>query len=159
MKAHQKTIGKNDEWLTPKWILDPLGEFDLDPCAPIERPWDTAKNHYTILDDGLNKSWFGRIWCNPPFNRNIRQEWMLRMANHNNGILFVPAATETKSFARCVWGKCSGILFLKRRPHFCYVDGTRAKANSGCTISLIAYGVDNFNILRQSGLGFTLVEV
>lgn len=80
------------------------------------------------------------------------------MANHNNGILLVPAATETKPFAQCVWGKCSGVLFLRCRPHFCYVDGSRAKANSGCTIVLIAYGMDNFNILRQSGLGFPLIE-
>ncbi len=33
----------SDEWYTPKWILDTLGEFDLDPCSPEERPFDTAK--------------------------------------------------------------------------------------------------------------------
>lgn len=24
----------NDEWLTPRWLLELLGEFDLDPCSP-----------------------------------------------------------------------------------------------------------------------------
>ena len=44
------------EWLTPKHITDALGEFDLDPCAPIVRPWETAWNHFTIEDDGKEES-------------------------------------------------------------------------------------------------------
>lgn len=49
---------KNDEWLTPPEILVALGEFDLDPCAPVVRPWPTAKHHFTVEDDGLNQSWY-----------------------------------------------------------------------------------------------------
>ena len=30
-----------DEWLTPPEIIKSLGEFDLDPCSPINRPWAT----------------------------------------------------------------------------------------------------------------------
>ena len=26
---------KNDEWLTPPHVLQALGPFDLDPCAPV----------------------------------------------------------------------------------------------------------------------------
>ena len=158
MKAHQQTIGKNDEWLTPRWILGALGDFDLDPCSPIERPWSTARHHYTELDNGLNKEWFGRVWCNPPFHRYHRPRWMRKMAAHNNGIMLLPAAGETKAFADHVWGKCSGILMLNKRPHFHYVDGTEASANSGCTIALIAYGESNFETLKHSGIGFPLVE-
>ena len=39
-----------DEWLTPPYVIEALGSFDLDPCSPIKRPWPTAKEHYTILD-------------------------------------------------------------------------------------------------------------
>jgi hypothetical protein len=158
MKAHQQTIGKNDEWLTPPEIMEVLGAFDLDPCAPVDRPWDTAKAHYTILDDGLRQPWHGRVWLNPPFNRRERGKWMKRMAEHNNGIMLVPAACETKHFADYVWGKCAGVLMLDKRPHFHCVDGARAGANSGCTICLVAYGQDNLGVLKRSGLGFPLVE-
>lgn len=158
MKAHQRTIGKNDEWLTPRWVLDVLGEFDLDPCSPINRPWDTAKRHFTIEDDGLSREWHGRVWCNPPFHRYLRPLWMEKMARHNNGIMLLPAACETAAFSDHVFGKCSGILMLNRRPHFHYIDGSEAKANSGCTIALIAYGEDNFDALKKSGLGYPLVE-
>lgn len=92
MKAHQRTVGNKDEWITPRWILDSLGDFDLYPCSPTDRPWDTANNHFTIEDDGLSLSWFGRVWCNPPFNRYEKGKWMAKMAEHNNGILLVPAS-------------------------------------------------------------------
>lgn len=57
-RKHKGSAGK-DEWLTPPYITEQLGPFDLDPCSPIDRPWPTAKKHYTILDDGLNKTWGG----------------------------------------------------------------------------------------------------
>ena len=158
MKAHQLPIGKNDEWLTPPDIIKSLGAFDLDPCAPVVRPWDTAKIHYTIDDDGLSKEWVGRVWCNPPFSRKERHLWMEKMSEHGNGILLIPANMETKAFKKNVWGKADGILILNSRPHFHYVDGSRAKANSGATICLVAYGKDNLVYLLKSGLGIVLYE-
>ncbi len=55
------------EWLTPPCLVKKLGEFDLDPCSPINAPFLHAKTNYTIEDNGLNKQWFGRVYCNPPF--------------------------------------------------------------------------------------------
>lgn len=160
MKQHQKTIGGNDEWLTPPNIIKSLGNygFDLDPCAPVNSPFKTARTQWNIKDDGLSKSWFGRVWCNPPFNRYHREKWMERMAEHNNGILLIPAALETENAYKYVWDKCTGILFLQGRPHFHYVNGTRAKANSGCTICLVSYGKFNLDCLMLSGLGKTVVQ-
>lgn len=159
MKSHQKAYGISDEWLTPPEIIEKLGTFDLDPCSPIDRPWDTAKNHFNIRDDGLKKGWFGRVWLNPPFNKMLRWQWMRKMSEHNNGIMLIPAACETKPFAKYVWGKASGILFLRKRPHFYYINGDRAKANSGCSICLIAYGDKNLTALKHSDLGFVIREV
>ncbi|NQZ78615.1 MAG: adenine methyltransferase [Ekhidna sp.] len=153
MKAHQSTIGRNDEWLTPPDVLAPLGKFDLDPCAPVNRPWPTAECHYTEADNGLALAWRGRVWCNPPFNRNERPKWMERVAQHGNAVMLIPAATETKAFFDHVWQKADAVLFLEGRPHFHYVDGSRAKANCGTSICLVAYGAHNAEILAESGLG------
>jgi len=60
MKQHLSTIGKTDTWITPKYITEALGHFDLDPCAHIKMPFHHACNSYTIHDDGLSKDWFGR---------------------------------------------------------------------------------------------------
>jgi len=130
--------------------------FDLDPCAPAVRPWDTAEIHYSEEDNGLSKEWKGRVWLNPPFNRKERPAWMQRMAEHGNGIMLIPAACETKAFYDHVWGKADAILFLKGRPHFHFVNGARAPFNSGTSIVLIAYGAENVKSLEQSGLGQVL---
>ena len=74
-----------------------LGPFDLDPCSPILRPWDTAKYHYTVSDNGFIKEWFGRVWLNPPYGRGM-YEWMNKLAAHGNGIGLIFARTDTKGF-------------------------------------------------------------
>jgi hypothetical protein len=53
--SHQSANMQNDEWLKPPEILKALGDFDLDPCAPINRPWPMAKNHFTVEHDGLKQ--------------------------------------------------------------------------------------------------------
>jgi len=158
LSGHQSAAMKNDEWLTPPEILAKLGEFDLDPCSPINRPWPTARKHYTVQDNGLNQLWQGRVWCNPPFGK-FAVSWLKRMAEHGNGIALIPARTETAMFYETVWGKADGVLFIKGRPHFHFVDGKRADFNSGAPICLVAYGKDNLEILRKSGLGVVVNEV
>lgn len=153
LSGHQSAAMKNDEWLTPPEILAPLGSFDLDPCAPVARPWDTAARHYTIHDNGLAQPWHGRVWCNPPFGREA-VKWLRRMVEHGNGIALIPARTETAMFCEAVWGAADAVLFIKGRPHFYRVDGTRAPFNSGAPICLVAYGLANVVALERSGLGF-----
>lgn len=152
LSGHQSAAMKNDEWLTPPEIVRALGEFDLDPCAPIVRPWSTARAHYTIEDDGLAKPWAGRVWLNPPFGREAVR-WLRRLCDHGNGVALVPARTETAMFFETVWPVAKAVLFIKGRPHFHYVCGRRAPFNSGAPIALIAYGADNIGPLQASGLG------
>jgi len=79
MGGHQSAAMLKDEWLTPPEILRALGSFDLDPCSPINRPWPTARVHYTITDDGLSRPWMGRVWFNPPYGGpKIIGPWMRR---------------------------------------------------------------------------------
>jgi len=155
MSSHQSARMKNDEWLTPPEIVRACGEFDLDPCAPVVRPWDTARQHFTKNDDGLAQAWSGRVWCNPPFGREAIK-WLRRLAAHGNGVALIPARTETAMFYETVWGAADAVLFIQGRPHFHYVDGRRAAANSGAPICLVAYGAGNVAALRASGLGVTL---
>lgn len=155
LSGHQSPNMKSDEWLTPPDILSRLGKFDLDPCSPVNRPWDTAAEHFNIHDNGLQKVWRGRVWMNPPFGREAKS-WMLRLALHGNGIALIPARTETAMFYETVWNHADAILFIKGRPHFHTVDGKRAPFNSGAPICLIAYGLQNVAALCNSGLGAVL---
>lgn len=165
MKAHQKTVGKSDAWITPREIWSKLGRFDVDPACPDFIRDPIAPCCYTRRDDGLRQKWFGRVWLNPPFNRYERPKWMAKMAQHGNGIMLVPAATENKAFFDYVWSRADAVCFVRGRPHFYTPDtersgvvipGKRGKANCGCAIALVAYGRENVAYLEAANLGPTL---
>lgn len=151
MGSHQSARMINDEWLTPPYILEALGEFDLDPCAPVNRPWDMALNHYTKEDDGLNKEWFGRVWLNPPYGQETGK-WLHKLSEHKNGLALIFARTETKMFFENVWPHIDSILFIEGRLFFHNVYGERAKANSGAPSVIISYDRNNSLILERSGI-------
>ena len=148
MGGHQSARMLKDEWLTPPNIIKGLGEFDLDPCSPIHRPWDTANHHYNILDDGLTKEWFGRVWLNPPYGREATK-WLDKLATHGNGKALIFARTETDMFFEQVWKRADALLFFKGRLYFHHVNGDRARANAGAPSVLIAYGEENVKTLES----------
>lgn len=156
--SHQSARMKNDEWLTPPSVLAALGRFDLDPSAPICRPWDTAAKHFTIEDDGLAQPWHGRVWLNPPYGSEAGK-WLARLAEHGTGTALIFARTETSMFFEHVWPRASALLFLRGRLHFHYVDGRRAQANSGAPSVLIGYGRADADILASCGLDGQLVRL
>ncbi len=151
MGSHQSAKMLKDEWLTPPEIIKALGHFDLDPCAPIVRPWNIADEHFTINDDGLSQIWVGRIWCNPPYGLQAAL-WLERMSIHDNGIALIFARTETRMFFKYVWGKADALKFIKGRLHFHHTDGTKASANAGAPSVLIAYGKHNAEKLAHSNI-------
>ena len=151
----------NDEWLTPPAIIAALGPFDLDPCSPIHRPWDTAKRHFTRLDDGLSMPWSEerererereRVWLNPPYGRETFL-WLERLATHGNGTALIFARTETKGFHEQVWDKATALFFFKGRLCFHRVDGSKG-GTANAPSCLIAYGEYNAQrILEASQAG------
>ncbi len=144
--ASQNTAYK-DEWLTPPEIIEALGPFDLDPCAPIMRPWDTAARHFTLKDDGLMQPWEGHVWLNPPYGKHT-WKWLNRLALHGQGITIIFARTETEGFQRFVWGAADAVLFIKGRVRFYHVDGTRG-GTPGAPSVLAAYGAENVRRLAR----------
>lgn len=149
--GHQSPAMLKDEWLTPPEIISALGPFDIDPCSPVVRPWDTALRHYTMHDDGLKQPWDGRVWCNPPYGQECAR-WLARLVDHGCGTALVFARTETRMFFDWVWPRAHAVLFIEGRLHFHHVDGRRAPANAGAPSVLIAYGKDDSDKLMTSGI-------
>ena len=147
--AHERSPNGKDEWLTPPWLIQQLGNFDLDPCAPVQPPWPTAARHYSIMDDGLTAPWSGRIWMNPPYGRSTGP-WMRRLVQHGDGIALIFARTETKMFFDYVWGAAEAVLFLRGRLKFYHVDGTPAANTAGAPSCLVAYGARNVAALQSN---------
>jgi hypothetical protein len=127
-----------EEWLTPPEIIKAFGPFDLDPCSPLNRPWPTAKQHYTIYDNGLIKPWNGLVFCNPPYGPKTG-DWLARCADHGNCLALVFARTDTRAFQDHVWPKATGLLFIAGRISFYHVTGKRG-GTAGAPSVIIAYG-------------------
>jgi len=156
MSGHQSAKMKTADWLTPPEWISALGPFDLDPaCPPTPMPWSTARCMY-FGAGGLEKTWYGRVWLNPPFGQQAAM-WLRKLAQHGNGIGLIPARTETAMFYESVWPYADSVCFVRGRPHFHYPDGERAPFNSGAPIALVAYGAENTEALIRSKLGIVLI--
>ncbi|QNJ57111.1 DNA methyltransferase [Gordonia phage Rabbitrun] len=150
---------RETRWLTPREIVEPLGEFDLDPAG--------APGHqlaaFTFMPenglDGLEEDWLRfRVWLNPPYGKEL-VPFMRKMAEHNYGTALVFARTETEWFRNYVWGAATALLFLSNRLHFLEPDGTRAKHNAGAPSVLVAYGAEDAQMLAESGLDGFYVRI
>jgi hypothetical protein len=152
--SHQQTIGKSQVHITPRWIIERLGPFDLDPCAADPRPWDCATLNRTR--NGLDLPWAGRVWLNPPFDRYEVGKWIARLAEHGDGTALLHARTEAAWFEP-VWKEALGILFMADRIKFCRPDGSEQPANSGAPPLLVAFGPIDLARLNQSGIPGALI--
>lgn len=138
--THERSYqGETNVWLTPKYIIDTLGPFDLDPCAaPEPRPWETAKNNFVKSDDGLLKIWSGFVWLNPPYGPETGI-WLDKLGNHNNGIALVFARTDTRWFQNIA--RIASLLFFPAgRIHFYKPDGSKGRAAPTAPSVFIAFG-------------------
>ena len=155
--SHQRTIGKSQNHITPKFIIDALGgseSFNLDPCAADPRPWDCARVDWTT--HGLERDWFGSVYLNPPFDRYEVGDWIAKLATHGNGICLLHARTEAEWFEP-IWARAAVILFLADRIKFCRPDGTEQPTNSGAPAILAAFGDEAASRLYRCGIAGALV--
>ncbi len=115
----------SNEWYTPPEIvssvLEVFGEIDLDPCSNSHvNPNIPAKRHFTKDDDGLSKSWWGKVYMNPPYGRDVRQ-WVEKIysefkdGNVSEAIVLVAGRIDTQWFnilakAGFIWCAIEGRL-------------------------------------------------
>jgi hypothetical protein len=118
--SHPLFTSRTEEWTTPPRIVEVaakvLGGIDLDPCAEEARGVP-AQVHYTRADDGLARPWFGRVYMNPPYGRQIGL-WIAKVCDeYEHGrieaaVVLVHARTDTRwarriaAYPRCyIYGR------------------------------------------------------
>jgi hypothetical protein len=156
--SHQFGKSMSTNYITPRWLLDRLALFACDPCAASPRPWDCGEGfNFTLADNGLEREWYGLVFCNPPFDSAGIAAWIDRLARHEpGGILLTHARCETAWF-QLIWKSATGLLFLDRRIKFCKPDGSTHSHNSGAPVVLAAFGDEAMRRLQNSGLGGALI--
>jgi len=160
MNDHHPQASRSEIWLTPRFVIDALGPFDLDPAAaPVPRPFPTALHHYVRSEgDGLIRPWFGRVWLNPPYGAATGR-WMRRLADHGRGTGLIFARTDTKAFRDAVWERGTAALFLHGRLTFLQKDGLSASNDGGAPSVLVAYGAEDADRLYECGLDGQFVPI
>lgn len=148
--SFERASNRTDEWYTPKWIIDALGSFDLDPCAPSEEFY-TARKCFTKHIDGLCRKWEGRVWLNPPYRNPLIGQFMHRLAEHGNGIALVFNRMDTALWHDLIFPTALAIRILKGRIKFIGVDGKEGDS-AGCGSVLVAYGNGNADVIRECNL-------
>lgn len=140
---------QSDEHLTPPEIIKALGPFDLDPFAPIKRPWPTAKKHYTFLDNGFMLPWSGFVWLNPPYNSNTIIWVSNKAAAYKNCIMLLFARTETKSWQNFILPSAYKIFFISGRLSFYTNQGVKQNP-SPAPSALICYNSAGYIRIRKA---------
>lgn len=130
-------------WETPQDFFEELNSefnFTLDAAATDENA--KLPNYYTIEDDGLKQKWEGRVFCNPPYGREIRH-WVKKayeesLQPHNElVVLLIPSRTDTRYWHDHIFNKASDIRFLKGRLKF-ELNG-QAKQSAPFPSAIIVY--------------------
>lgn len=96
---------KDNEYYTPKSVIDYFGKFDYDPATCYEKALEfNIKSFDTIETDGLTKDWtkYKRIWINPPFTEKhkfLQKAYeTYKIARNDIYILFPIEFMTTKRF-------------------------------------------------------------
>lgn len=157
--AAYEAPGESDEWYTPAYIFEALGEhFDLDVAAPPGGP-----RHVPCMvwysEKALDLPWFGFVWMNPPFgHQSTKRRWLRKFFDHGNGIALVPDRTsapwwqEFSPLADCV-------LFVAPKIKFERPDGSVGE-QPGTGTCLLAAGQRGVAALRRAtALGASFVGV
>lgn len=133
-----------NEWYTPAAYIeaarDVLGGIDLDPASSVlANETVRAARIFTDDDDGLARSWRGRVWMNPPYGGLAGSFVGKLLAHHEAGdvpaavVLASAHATDTEWFGPLF---SHPLCFTDHRINFTAVGRPASSSNHG---SVFAY--------------------
>jgi hypothetical protein len=136
-------FSKDNEYYTPKYIVDMFGKFDYDPATTKEKAEEfNIPNFDTIETNGLLSDWtqYKRIWINPPFT--IKHKFVkkavetYKVAKNEIFILFPIEFLTTQTFFDLFTHEIGCKIFVPNcRINFESGLGKRGKSPAfGCTI-------------------------
>jgi phage N-6-adenine-methyltransferase len=156
----------NNEWYTPAAYIEAaravLGTIDLDPASsPEANAIVKASTFYTLEQNGLEQSWRGRVWMNPPYAQPAIEYFAAKYADSvrarlvTAGLVLVNNATETDWFHQ-IGAVSAAVCFPTGRVRFWSPDRESATPLQG---QAVLYAGDQLEAFRQAFGQFGVVLV
>lgn len=151
-RPHVSYNSGNNEWYTPSEYIEAarkaMGRIDLDPASSeIANQIVKAKTYYTVETNGLDKTWEGNVWLNPPYASDLISKFVDKLVsecdNYSQAIVLVNNATETEWFNKIV-NLSSVVCFPRSRVKFYKPDGSTGAPLQGQAVLYIGSHSKNF---------------
>lgn len=158
-QTQRNPVVSSDEWYTPKWVIEELGPFDLDPCAPMEPFYEIAPLSFNKQQDGLKQEWpsDALVFMNPPYSRPLLRPFVEKLAEHDNGVALLKNQVDNLLFQEVIFPKAKSMLFMRHRIKFIQPDGTTGSPFFGSV--LVAFGYEASRRLHGCNIQGKLVEL
>jgi len=155
----------NCEWYTPGFIVEgaraTLGAIDLDPasCDAANRVVK-ARSIYTVESNGLAQMWSGRVWMNPPYGRELVEQFTEKLVSHflagdvTSALCLTNNCTETDWWGHIAF-HAACVLFPSRRIPFWGPLAAKNGPRQGQTLFLLTEDLEIMRRFQKSfeGLG------
>lgn len=160
--THISSSGEN-EWYTPSAYIEAarsaMGSIDLDPAScDVAQETVKAAEFFTITDDGLSREWFGNVWLNPPYSKDLIGKFATKVveesARFDQAIVLVNNATETAWF-QSIARACNAICLFSGRIKF--NDRTGNPSNTPVQGQVAIYFGENVDAFESAFCSLGLV--
>jgi hypothetical protein len=155
MSHWESSRGASDEWYTPPYVFEALGEtFDMDVASPGFPHAEWVPAGHLLTKNSLEQPWEGFVWMNPPYGgRGSLALWLDKFFAHGDGLALVPDRTSAPWF-HDAWQKADSVLFT-RKIRFLRPDGSEVAQPSNGTAIMAAGNRGVMALVRASmrGLG------
>jgi hypothetical protein len=147
-KPHVANNSGENEWYTPPEIIESaravMGSIDLDPASSdLANDFVKAEEYATEEENGLEISWGGNIWLNPPYAQPLISYFIDKLvdSNINQACILTNNGTDTR------WGQtlikhASAVCFIAGRIKFIdkhgYPSGAPLQGQMVCSLGLDA---------------------
>jgi len=139
------------EYYTPLEIVaaarNAMAGIDLDPASSeIANLRIKAKSFFSMEDDGMSKTWVGKVWLNHPFGKISTPLWMEKLVservNYECACSISFAATSEKWFRPLLkFPQC----FIYGRTNYFLPDGTQKMgASKGSVVTYVGNHPERF---------------
>jgi phage N-6-adenine-methyltransferase len=138
---HRAQGTHDNEWYTPGDYVEAarevMGSIDLDPASSgIANQTVQAAQFFTIEDDGLQQTWTGNVWMNPPYAQPGIAQFMSKLTAEIAKGTATQAIALTHSYTDTAWFQSAAavsdaVCFTRGRIAFLDPNGKKAAPTQG----------------------------